>query len=139
MKYVQTKCDFCNEPADGKATQTNGYCMKHLKNAGTIKAKVGKDPKRYKIGGSLTVQGKYEPYYPNNDGPLREKNYPDGYTTWRHFCAINGKSEDNAAYKRFKSDGKAELFKGCRIIRLDTVWPKVPSIKISARIKRSGF
>lgn len=41
MSYLCQTCDFCNNPADGKATRTNGLCKAHLNNTSAIPKKSG--------------------------------------------------------------------------------------------------
>jgi hypothetical protein len=47
MAYLMTRCDFCNGPIDegGRATQTNGWCSKHILLTHAIPKKAGKKPK----------------------------------------------------------------------------------------------
>ncbi len=54
MAYLIKTCDFCNNPADGKATRTNGLCKAHLDRVNSIPKKAGKRLSTHALGSPIT-------------------------------------------------------------------------------------
>ncbi len=143
MAYLMTRCDFCNSPIDegGRATQTNGWCSKHIHLTNSIKPTAGKEPKRFKIGGSLTVEGKYVPV--DHSKTIICKGYPEGFISFRGFCKKRGKDDrypDHTAFLKLLECGDATYLGEERVVRENAEWPHGRSSRIwqpKTKVRRS--